>query len=232
MDHFASQRSKRWFGRTCSRACCGCAAWSAIRRAPRRGLLLPQGGARRVRRSWRAARAAADAESTAEAPASWRRRDPRARRAVRASVCARLGQPLGDHGARGAVPTRVDPVAPAVELVLEIGQCRCGGGARNPGVCAVRREAPRQAEAASRRTISDWQASVPAKQKEGASVTTGVRPRIRVDRGPGTPSLRHLGTLRLSTRGSSCRTARSSRCRHRPGSRAPPRAPVHDRGRR
>ena len=34
MDHFASQRSKTGSGRICSRASCGCAAWSATRQAP------------------------------------------------------------------------------------------------------------------------------------------------------------------------------------------------------
>ena len=34
MDHFASQRSKHWFQEDLFRACCGCAAWSATRRAP------------------------------------------------------------------------------------------------------------------------------------------------------------------------------------------------------
>ena len=34
MTHFGSQAAKRWFRRTCSRGCCGCAGWSATRPPP------------------------------------------------------------------------------------------------------------------------------------------------------------------------------------------------------
>jgi transposase len=53
------------------------------------------------------------------------------------------------------------------------GQGRSGGGMRNAAVRAAERELARQAEAAYRRTISDWQASGPARAKKGASVTPG-----------------------------------------------------------
>lgn len=43
---------------------------------------------------------------------------------------------------------------------------------RNAAIRASERELARQAEAAYRRTISDWQASGPVKKK-GASVTPG-----------------------------------------------------------
>ena len=74
MDHFASQRSKHWFTETCSRASCGCAAWSATRRAatPRRSTAArpcsrDRGVDRQARGAGDGVRAAASALPPAEA---------------------------------------------------------------------------------------------------------------------------------------------------------------------
>ena len=45
MDHFASQRSKHWFRRTCSRPAAAAGHGVQLAELPRRGLLLPQGRA-------------------------------------------------------------------------------------------------------------------------------------------------------------------------------------------